>query len=265
MPSHFTIRMPDIVFRFFRLVLGVMALGAVALLSAVTTMRFAIHGAEVAVPNLAGLSMAEAAQKTRAEGLNLNVENRFYSAETSSGRVLSQSPAPGVVVRREWHVRVTESLGPQKIAIPNVVGQRAREAAIFVRRTGLELGSQAYLPMAGAEPGLVIAQSPPPNAFGVDRPRVSLLLSQPDPPQQAAYVMPNLVGQTSASATAAINTAGLKLAPLQESTTPIPPVAETGTMAPMTATVAPGTVTAQWPLAGHRVSAGDVVRLTVGQ
>ena len=259
------LRMPQIVFRFFRLVLGVMALGAVALLSAVTTMRFAIHGAEVAVPSLAGLSMAEAAQKTRAEGLNLVVENRFYSAEASSGTVLAQSPAPGVVVRREWHVRVTESLGPQRVSIPNVVGQREREAAIFIRRNGLELGSQAFVPAAAVDSGVVIAQSPPPNASGVDRPRVSLLLSQPDPQQQPAFVMPDLIGQNVASATAAISDAGLKLAPLQQDAIAIPPVAEAGTLAPALPVVAAGTVIAQYPGAGHRIAASDPVHLTIGQ
>jgi len=40
--------------RFFQFVLVVLLLAVVALLSAVTTMHFAIHGAEVAVPDLKG-------------------------------------------------------------------------------------------------------------------------------------------------------------------------------------------------------------------
>ncbi len=263
MSGRIKIRMPQIIFRFFRLVLGVMALGVVALLSALTTMRFAIHGAEVAVPNLAGLSMAEAAQKMRADGLNLNIENRFYSAETPSGRVLAQSPAPGVVVRREWHVRVTESLGPQRIAIPNVIGQRQREAAIFIRRTGLELGSQAYLPVPSSQPDTIIAQSPPPNASGVDRPRVSLLLSQVLPLQATSYVMPDFTGQNLAAAIATINGAGFKLAPTQADTVAIPSVAATGSLAPPQPTTAPGTIIAQSPLAGYRITAGEQVQLTI--
>lgn len=264
MPPRFNIKLPPIVLRFFRLMLRGLALAAVALLSALATMRVAIHGGEVAVPNFSGMSLAQAAQKARAEGLNLSVENRFYSAETASGRVLAQSPAAGIVVRREWHVRVTESLGPQRVAIPDVVGQRQREAAIFVRRTGLDVGSQAFLPIAGTDAGIVVAQSPPPNASGVDRPRVSLLLSQTDTPEQTAFVMPDLVGQSSSSAAAEIRAAGLTLAPPQQSEAPIPDVAEAGTLAPMLPTTAPGTVTAQSPAAGHRVNAGDTVHLIVG-
>ena len=46
--------------KFFRLVLAVMSLAIVALVSAVMTMNFAIHGAEVRVPDLTGLTIAEA-------------------------------------------------------------------------------------------------------------------------------------------------------------------------------------------------------------
>ena len=106
--------------RFFNILLGALAMLIVALLSAFITMRLAIHGREVKIPNLTGLSLAEASDQTRSLGLRLNLENRFYSPNTPPGRVLAQSPAPGVTVRREWAVRVTESLGPQQVAIPAI-------------------------------------------------------------------------------------------------------------------------------------------------
>ena len=83
---------------FFRLVLAVMVLGAVAMISAITTMHFAIHGAEVKVPDLTGLTIADALHKTANEDLNLGIDNKYYSADLPAGRVLSQSPAPGTVV-----------------------------------------------------------------------------------------------------------------------------------------------------------------------
>ena len=117
---------------FFRFALVVLLLCVVALGSAVITMQFAIHGAEVLVPDLRGLTVSEAMRKTASQELNLSVDNRFYSAEIPTGRVLTQSPASGTVVRREWHVRITESLGPQRIAIPNVIGQYERAATISI-------------------------------------------------------------------------------------------------------------------------------------
>ncbi len=94
-------------------------------------------------------------------------------------------------MRKLWNVRVTESLGPQQVAIPNVVGQQEREAAINIHHLALDLGTVAYLPGRGSTTqDIVLAQSPPPNAAGVDRPRVSILLSEIDQPQPAEFVMP---------------------------------------------------------------------------
>jgi beta-lactam-binding protein with PASTA domain len=103
---------------FFRVASMLMLLVAVALLSAIATMHFATHGAEVEVPSLKGMTVADARSETAGLGLNLNVDNRYYSGDVATGHILSQSPAPGTVVRREWQVRVSESLGPQMVDVP---------------------------------------------------------------------------------------------------------------------------------------------------
>ena len=150
--------------RFFRLLIVVLLLCVVALLAAVTTMHFAIHGSEVAIPDFRGLTIADATRKAASLDLNLSVDNRFYSAEMPTGRVLTQSPVSGTIVRREWRVRVTQSLGPQRMAIPNVIGQPERTATISIRRVGLDLGNVAHMPYAGATGNNVIAQNPAPDA-----------------------------------------------------------------------------------------------------
>ena len=124
--------------RFFSILLTAMAMLAVALLSAFIAMRFAIHGSEVEVPSLAGLTLAEAAHTAGRLGLSLRLENRFYSTTTASGHILGQSPAPGAVVRHEWPIRITESLGPQQVSIPDVVGQAERPASLALRKASLE-------------------------------------------------------------------------------------------------------------------------------
>jgi beta-lactam-binding protein with PASTA domain len=166
--------------RFFNLVLGALAMIAVAMISAFITMRLAIHGREVEVPSVAGLTVDEARALAEGLGLNMDLENQFYSTTVPSGRVLAQSPAPGTRVRREWVLRVSESMGPQKVSIPNVVGETEREASVTIRRLSLELGAIAYVPSSGP-PGVVLSQSPTPDAEGVDGPRISLLVSEPLP------------------------------------------------------------------------------------
>jgi beta-lactam-binding protein with PASTA domain len=267
--------------RFFNVVLGALAMLVVALLSAFITMRLAIHGREVKVPNLTGLTLAEASKQTRSLGLILHLENRFYSPNTPPGHVLAQSPAPGVTVRRQWAVRVTESLGAQQVAIPDVLGQSERTASINIRRLGLELGAVAHIAAPG-EPGVVIAQTPNPNAAGVDRPRVSLLLSEPEQAESPdAFLMPSLAGLTLAGAAARASAAGLHIVSAEDLNLPTPATAATEasastpgspspTMAPAASSASPtpqaisiGTVIAQTPPAGHRVVKGDPVHITL--
>jgi beta-lactam-binding protein with PASTA domain len=166
--------------RFFNILLGALAMLAVALVSAFVTMRLAIHGREVEVPSVAGLTLAEANSLASQSGLSVSVDNRFYSTVTPAGRVLSQYPSAGAKVRREWALRVTESLGPQNVTVPNVVGKTEREASVTIRRLSLDLGTVAYLAAPG-QAGVVLAQTPTPAAAGIDGPRISLLVSEPIP------------------------------------------------------------------------------------
>jgi eukaryotic-like serine/threonine-protein kinase len=265
--------------RFFNIVLGALAMLVVALLSAFITMRLAIHGREVKVPNLTGLTLADASKQTRSLGLRLNLENRFYSPNTPPGHILAQYPAPGSTVRRQWAVRVTESLGAQQVAIPDLLGQSERTASINIRRLGLELGVIARVSAPG-EAGIVISQTPLPNAAGVDRPRVSLLLSEPEEAESPeAFVMPSLAGLTLSGAAARAAAAGLHIVSAEDlnlptsttAATPLnAPAATSGTQAPAAATASAtqpattlGTVIAQSPAAGHRVTKGDPVHITL--
>src|SRR5215813_6092094 len=251
--------------RFFRFALVILLLCVVALLSAVTTMHFAIHGTEVSVPDFRGLTMADAMHKAASLKLNLSVDNRFYSAEMPAGRVLTQSLVLGTIVRREWRVRVIESLGPQRIAIPNVIGQPERAATIALRRAGLDLGNVAHMPSIGASAGAVIAQNPAPDAEGVERSSLSLLVADNISASVDGIVMPDLSGQVFATAASAITRAGLRLAAPIDVSISIPTVASGDMAQAASASAPPGTVISQVPLAGHRVDAGIPVQLTVAR
>ena len=48
-------------------------------------MHFAIHGAEVQVPSLKGMTVADARSVTAGLGLNLDVDNRYYSERCGGG------------------------------------------------------------------------------------------------------------------------------------------------------------------------------------
>ncbi len=244
--------------RLFQFVILTLSLALVALTSAIVTMRFAIHGAEVKIPNFQGFTAQQAQAKAAELGVEMTIDNRFYSAEVPAGRILSQSPAPGAVVRREWHVRCIESLGPQTVAIPNLTGQPQRAAIMQLRRLGLEVGAVVRM-NSPAAPETVIAQDPPPGAAGVEKPSVALLISDPTPTDSAAsaatYVMPDFIGHPYTTAAAILTRAGLKLAP--EIDTPANATPEGQTQ------LNPGTVIAQTPLAGYPIDPNTPIQLTV--
>ncbi len=270
-----------VVRRFFNIVLGAMAMVAVALVSAFVAMRLAIHGREVKVPDLTHMTVSEASRKASSMGLRLQMENRFYSPDVPPGQVLAQFPAAGMTVRRQWPVRVTESLGSQQVSIPDLSGQGERSVAINLKRLGLELGTVGHIAAPGPA-GVVVAQTPPPRAEGIDRPRVSVLLSEPvedSADSEDGYVMPSLVGLTLSSAYARAGAAGLRIVSAED-VTPAPDAsvaaatttggspaaaapAASAAAAPVAAGLGPGIVAAQSPLAGHRVSKGDSVRLSL--
>lgn len=251
---------------FFRFLLVMLLLTVVAMTSAIVTMHFAIHGSEVSIPDLHGMTVADAGQRAAGLGLTLQVESRLYSTDVPLGRVASQSPVAGTLVRRGWKVWLTESLGPQKLAIPDVKGKDQRLATIAIRRAGFQVGTVASMPWPAVQPGTVIAQSPDANAEGVDSPAMNLLVAA-EPVEggpggsgmQAGFVMPNLEGQVFTAAALAVTRMGLKLSPMKEQDMH---VAVPGAAAPM---YPPGTVVGQTPAAGSWVDATTPVELTVAK
>jgi beta-lactam-binding protein with PASTA domain len=243
-----------------------MILLMVAMVSAITTMRLAIHGREVAVPNIVGMLPADAQRLAFQSGLTFTVERRFYSAQVPFGRVMSQVPDAGTLVRRGWQVRAAESLGSQRVVIPDLLGQSGRAAEITIRERSLEMGTQALAHLPTPTPGMVIAQDPPANAREISAPRVSVLVAAPpDPP---AFVMPNFVGQPLALVSADIEKAGLHVGNLT-----VRPAGDAGTTPPAAGSpAAPATpeygttatiIVGQSPAPGQKVTAGTVVNFEV--
>jgi eukaryotic-like serine/threonine-protein kinase len=255
---------------FFRFTLLTLVLLVVALVSALTAMRFAIHGREVAVPDLVGKTPAEARRIADAAGFQLEVERQYYSASIPEGRILSQLPAPGTQVRRGWQIRVADSLGPQRVEIPNVLGESPRAAQINILRRGLDVGSVARIEMRGPPPDQVLGQSPAPNASGIAAPKISLLTTEAAPPQP--FLMPNFTGQALGGVTLVLQDSGFRLgivsiappitslsAPTAESAVATPPIPPSPPPEPTPSSV----IVSQNPAPGAKIVTGSAVNFEV--
>jgi eukaryotic-like serine/threonine-protein kinase len=244
----------------------------VALVSALTTMRLAIHVREVRVPDVRNQTPADARRIAEENGLSAQVDSNYYSPTVPEGRVLSQNPAGGTLVRRGWEVRLALSLGPQRVTIPQVVGESDRAAAISIAERGLQLSSTDNVQLAGAAPGQVIAQDPPPNATDVSAPKISLLVAQAPAPQ--AFVMPSFIGQPLGSVTITLQNAGFSVGKVMVA---LPAAPAPGSTASATQPTAPATtvnttqpaatpasiIVSQKPVPGEKVLAGAAINFVV--
>lgn len=230
-----------------RLGLLLFILASVAFLSALTAMRFAIQGREVAMPDVVGQKAAEARQLLQGRGVGFEVEDRIYSS-LPSDEIVRQSPAAGMRVKIGQLAHVIVSLGPQKVTIPALSGKSVRAARIELLSSGMQAGeiSSAYLP--GLPQDTVLEQSPAPGTSNVSSPHVDLLVSLGARP--AAYVMPALEGLTLAEAETRASGAGLKVVKVS----PWPG-----------ASAAPGTVVGQTPIPGVRIETGGEIELQVAE
>jgi beta-lactam-binding protein with PASTA domain len=241
----------------------------VALVAALTAMRLAIHGQEVAVPAIVGLAPAEAERKLAPLGLPIDIERQYYSPQIPAGRIMSQLPLPGTKVRRGWSVRAAQSLGPMKIAIPDVKGESERAAELNIERRGLDVVSQAQVRIADAPADQVLAQSPPANATQIAAPKISLLVSEAADP--VAFVMPSFVGQPLGSVSRAVQDAGFRVGNVTvAAAAPLPgngaeaasAVLSVPAAAPSEASPA-SIVVSQVPAAGQKILAGAAVNFEV--
>ena len=223
--------------RALRATLLVFVLAAACFLSAVTTIRIAIRGRVVAMPNLVGLSASAAQRSLASSGLQLRVADRVYST-LAVNAVVRQSPPPGEQVKVQQDAHVVLSLGPQTASIPPVEGVSLRAARIALLQAGLQLGEVTNIYLPSSEPDTVLKQSPAPGTQATS-PHVDVLVAAGDRP--TAYIMPGVVGLPQADAERLLAAGGLRVAK-------VTPVGDSG--APK------GTVIGQTPARGQRI-AGD--------
>jgi serine/threonine-protein kinase len=231
----------------FRMSLLAFILASVAFLSALTAVRFAIQGREVAMPDVIGMKAVEAQHTLQSRGVGIKVEDRIYNP-LPVDTVVRQSPAPGSRVKTGQFAHVMLSLGPQKATIPALVDHSLRAARIEMLRSGLQLGevSSAYLPLG--EDDTVIQQEPAPGNSDITSPHIDLLVSLGSRPP--AYVMPEMVGLSLAEAESKLNGSGMKVSKLTFS--PVPGVLH-------------GTVASQTPAHGAKVDANSTIELQLAE
>ncbi len=222
-------------------------LSSVAFLSALTAMRFAVQGREVAMPDVVGKGLLPARQILHGRGVGIKVEDRIYN-DLPVDTVVRQSPPPNERVKTGQSAHVVLSLGPQKVTIPPLQDRSLRAAQVELLRDGMQVGEVSSFYVPGGVADTVTEQDPAPGTTNVTSPHVDLLVSLGARPP--AYVMPELVGLPLSEAQSKLSSAGIRLSKLTPEPTP---------------GATTGAVVGQTPSRGQRIDANSNVELSVAE
>jgi len=212
------------------------------------------ESATVTVPDVHGLSQADAKSAIVAAGLAVGSKISWYSDIVDVGRVIAPSPFAGTVVVEGSDVDIYVSRGPEPVtvSVPSVRGMFWGNANSAILAVGLTLGSTTYLHSDFLERGRIISQHPFAGTVVVQGSDVDICLSLG--PESVVIVtgpkvtVPDVVGMSQAGAESAIVAAGLTLG---------------STVYEYSDSVAEGDVISQGPAAGMSVAMGSSVNLIV--
>ncbi len=203
-----------------------------------------VVGAPVQVPNVLGLTQDEAQDALAAAGLVLGTTSQAYDPTVPAGLVAVQNPAAGSTVESGAAVDLVVSLGPQPMAVPDVVGLAQAAAESAVTGTGLSVGAITTQYSDTVPAGSVISQNPVAGTEVLPGSAVDLVISLG--PQPVA--VPDVVGLAQAAAESAVTGAGL----------------DVGTVTTQyNDTIPAGSVISQNPAAGTELLPGSAVDLVI--
>ncbi len=221
------------------------AVVAAVLIAALTGWFFLLGpGATATVPSVQGRTQAQALSAVHQAALDATVTQAF-SETVPTGVVVSADPGPGSTLRRGADVALVVSKGPERYAVPPVVGMTLAEATAQLKSVNLKVGKVSKAFDEKVPEGQVVTAKPGPGASLKKSTAVALTVSRGRQPID----VPDLTGKNANRAARQLSGLGLKVdATAQQNSD----------------TVAKGAVISQSPRDGTAFR-GDTVTLVVSK
>jgi len=202
----------------------------------------------VDVPNVVGLSAAQALVRLQAAGLK--GRNVLIQSVQPKGRVIRQAPPGGSQAKKGSTVALTISKGSKPVTVPPVVGLTEAAATATLSRLGFRLSVSR---ISSPKPkGTVVSQEPAAGTRAQKGSVVGLNVSTGPStttgPTATGVVVPKVVGLSQSAAFARIERVGLK-----------------PNSFPVASSRPTGTVVSQAPAGGTRATPRSSVRVDVSQ
>jgi len=116
------------------------------------------HGYEIVMPDVTGKDHLEAKLELERHSFIVDDETRKYHPYRQAGEVLSQFPTYGTKVKKGRTVRLTISLGEERVKVPDLFLKSLRDAEIELLENNLKL-EKLYIYSREYPEGTVIYQS----------------------------------------------------------------------------------------------------------
>jgi serine/threonine-protein kinase len=197
-----------------------------------------------AVPTVDGLTRAEAVRRLRRERFKPRVRTQ-PSDEVPKGRVIRTTPSGGAEARVGATVTVFVSGGPERVAVPPVVGQDEDSARAEIERAGLTAAVQRR-ESEDQDPGTVLSQTPAANSRVEEGSTVTITVAK----EPAEERVPDVEGADEDDATRRLEAAGFQVNVEEEA---------------VDSPSEDGEVLSQSPAGGREVRRGSTVTITVGR
>jgi eukaryotic-like serine/threonine-protein kinase len=195
----------------------------------------------VAVPDVAGLTEAQATKRLDGAGFNVTSREEF-SNTVPKGRVIGTEPAAGTQLSTSQVVTLVLSRGTNRVEVPDVVGLDDQAALAALQSAGL---AGVLVQRDSTEPeGQVLSQSPGAGNLVARGSQVTIFAST------GAITVPDVVGQPRKAAVTALKRAGFTAAVTEEPTDDPTEI---------------GVVISVFPPGGSRGRRGDTVTISVGE
>jgi serine/threonine-protein kinase len=118
---------------------------------------------QVAVPNVVGLSAADARTALSGQGFAVAVAQQ-PSSSGKAGNVLSQSPAAGAKAEPGTTVRIVVAQAPAQVTVPDLTGETAAQAVDDLSAAGFQPRESTRTVTDSSQDGVVLEQRPAPGA-----------------------------------------------------------------------------------------------------
>ncbi len=165
------------------------------------------HGSEFSLPNIIGMTIAQAEPVLMEADLPLEVTSEEYHPDKPTGTILSQFPVGGTTVKSGRIIKVVTSLGQKAVAVPDLRGFSIRQARLNLEAAGFTLGDIEWTSTDSLPEKVVVFSYPGSGTMIPYGSQVNLMVNQG--PYQRTVFVPRLIGLSLEEARAKLEDKGL--------------------------------------------------------